>query len=107
MRCEYERSPDNAEKLTGNVVLFVSNSDVEQALEITIKDHSYSAKPIVRNLPAATREPIKIVLDQSGSHGWYDFSLVVKGFEQFRKRHAGRVETGAASVTDPYMGRIV
>lgn len=107
VRCEYERNPGDPGKLTGNIALFVSNGDPNQVLEVTIKDHSYGAKPIVQQIPAATREPVKIVLDQSGSHGWYDFSLLVKGFEHFNKRHAGRVETGAASVTDPYMGRIV
>jgi phospholipase C len=33
-----------------------------------------------------------------GSHGWYDFTIVSEAFEH---RFAGRLETGAASYSDP------
>jgi phospholipase C len=34
---------------------------------------------------------------------WYDFSVKVKGQADFSRRFAGRVETGAPSVSDPAM----
>lgn len=41
-----------------------------------------------------------------GAHGWYDFTVQVKGYPEFTRRFAGRVETGRESVTDPVMGNI-
>jgi len=38
------------------------------------------------------------------SHRWYDFSVKVKDQTGFSRRFAGRVETGAPSVSDPAMG---
>ncbi len=35
-----------------------------------------------------------------------DFSVFVKGYSQFERRYAGHVETGKASYTDPFMGRV-
>jgi phospholipase C len=107
VRCDYQRSPADARKLTGNVVLLITNRDPGQSHELTIRDHAYGAEPIVRQLPASSSEAVEVVLDQSASHGWYDFSITVRGFEHFSKRHAGRVENGADSVSDPYMGRVV
>jgi phospholipase C len=36
---------------------------------------------------------------------WYDFTLQVDGLEGYRRRLAGRVETGRDSISDPAMGR--
>ena len=47
-----------------------------------------------------------IDIDPRPGQGWYDFSVLVRGFEGFEKRHAGRVETGAEGITDPVMGRM-
>ncbi|WKB50576.1 phosphocholine-specific phospholipase C [Eleftheria terrae] len=40
-------------------------------------------------------------LDSSGH--WYDFSVRVEGQPDYSRRFAGRVETGAASISDPAM----
>jgi phospholipase C len=48
---------------------------------------------------------LTIALDTGNSFGWYDFSVKIKGNTTFERRYAGRVETGAASKTDPLMGR--
>mgnify|MGYP001035878583 CR=1 FL=1 len=106
IECDYERMPDDASKLTGNIVLLVKNTDRRKAYEVVIKDHAYGAAPIRRTI-AAEGAPTKIVIDTSRGQRWYDFSLFVQGFEQFEKRYAGRVETGADGITDPYMGRVV
>jgi phospholipase C len=106
VECDYERTPDDASKLTGNIVLLVKNTDRRKSYDVVIKDHAYGAEPI-RQTIAAESASTKIVIDPRRGRGWYDFSLFVQGFEQFEKRHAGRVETGADGVTDPYMGRLV
>jgi phospholipase C len=106
VECDYERTPDDASKLTGKILLLVKNTDRRKSYVVIIKDHAYGAEPIRRTI-AAESAPTKIVIDPRRGQGWYDFSLFVQGFEQFEKRHAGRVETGADGVTDPYMGRLV
>jgi phospholipase C len=107
IRCEYERSPKDARKLTGNVQLIIKNLNSHESRKIEVKDHAYGAKSITQALAAGTKEAtIRILLDQTASHGWYDFSITVPGFDQFEKRYAGRVETGADSFSDPLMGRV-
>jgi phospholipase C len=49
----------------------------------------------------------RLMLDLSDSFGWYDFSIKVKGYENYEQRFAGRVETGKSSFTDPLMGRVL
>jgi phospholipase C len=48
-----------------------------------------------------------VVVDNAKSHHWYDVSVEVKGVAGFAERFAGRVETGAATMTDPLMGGII
>ena len=100
------RTSADASKLTGNVVLTVTNRDASKPCEVIIKDQAYGAEPIRQTIPPGSA-PTRIVVNTNRSQGWYDFSLLVPGYEQFEKRHAGRVETGAEGITDPYMGRLV
>ena len=108
IQCDYERSREKAaRKLTGNVQINIENRD-SQPCEITITDHAYGAMPLTRVIPSkGGAAAMKIVLDQSASHGWYDFSITVKGSEHFARRFAGRVETGTESISDPFMGRMI
>ena len=46
---------------------------------------------------------IDVVMWSAKSHGWYDISMSVENSEV---RYAGRVETGATSITDPVMGGV-
>ncbi|WP_406697266.1 phospholipase C, phosphocholine-specific [Singulisphaera sp. Ch08] len=106
IECDYERTPADASKLTGNIALLVKTTDARKSYDVIIKDHAYGAEPI-RQTIAAGSAPTKIVINPYRGQGWYDFSLLVQGFEEFEKRLAGRVETGAEGITDPYMGRLV
>ena len=47
------------------------------------------------------------MLNLRDSHGWYDFSIKVAGYDDFEKRYAGRVETGKEGFSDPFMGRVI
>jgi len=89
---------------TGNIQLNFNNVE-NQDIEVEITDNSYGseAKAIAIN-----RQSQKdIVLDQSKSYGWYDFSVKIKGNNVFEKRFAGRVETGDDSKSDPLMGNFI
>jgi phospholipase C len=108
IQCGYEATPGEANKLTGNVLLLITNADAQRSFEVTIKDHAYGAAPIRQTIAAARGDATtKIVIDSRPGQRWYDFSVFVEGFEAFEKRHAGRVETGAEGITDPLMGRLV
>lgn len=106
IECDYERTPADASQLTGNLVLLVKNMEERKSFDVLIQDHAYGAEPIRQTISPASA-PTKIVIDPHRGQGWYDFSLFVKGCEPFEKRFAGRVETGAEGITDPYMGRVV
>ncbi|MEX0882512.1 MAG: phospholipase domain-containing protein [Cyclobacteriaceae bacterium] len=45
-----------------------------------------------------------IIIPTEDSYGWYDFSVSLKGNQNFLKRYAGRIEMGKAGITDPLMG---
>ena len=87
-------------KLNGNIVLQVKNSG-KAPVQIAVKDHSYGLAPVMKNVAAGAAE--KVAMWSGKSHGWYDVSVSVADIEA---RYAGRVETGAASITDPAMGGV-
>jgi phospholipase C len=100
VRTEYEAIATN---LTGNMRVHLRNSSSE-LLTVAIHDNSYHTDAIVKTIAAARTE--SVVLPLQRSHGWYDFTVNVKGSEA-EARFAGRVETGKPSFTDPLMGRVV
>jgi phospholipase C len=107
IQCAYERRMDNNRKLTGKLVLTVSNQDQQHSYRLVIRDHAYKGQPVSKEIPAAPVSPagMRIVLDTEHSFGWYDIGVTVEGFGSFEQRYSGRVETGKDSFTDPYMGR--
>jgi phospholipase C len=85
-------------RLSGNIVLQVKNAG-KNPVQIAVKDHSYGLAPVRKNVAAGATE--NIVMWSGKSHGWYDVSVNAENGEA---RYAGRIETGATSVTDPAMG---
>ena len=72
---------------------------------LTVADRSYKNQPVSRNIAAGATADIP--LDTASSHGWYDFSVAVKGIDSFEQTYSGRVETGKDGFTDPAMGGAV
>jgi phospholipase C len=85
---------------SGNIALQVKNSG-KTPVQIVVKDHSYGLAPVMRSVAAGAVE--NVVMWSGKSHGWYDVSISVENAEV---RYAGRVETGATSITDPAMGGV-
>jgi len=101
----YQYNRLNKKILTGNIQLVIDNlSTTDHTIEIT--DHAYQSKPIKHILKGSAKGNV-LIIDLQKSYGWYDFSLKVSGNHSFAKRYAGRVETGKASYSDPYMGRVI
>jgi phospholipase C len=62
-----------------------------------------SAPPSLHAVAAGEVVTLNLALGSSGH--WYDFSLRVVGLPGFCRRFAGRMETGADSISDPAMGQ--
>ena len=90
-------------RVTGNMRVHMRNTGNE-SLTVAIQDNSYHAGMVVKTIAAARTE--SVVLPVQRSHGWYDFTVKVKGSEA-EARFAGRVETGRPSFSDPLMGGVV
>jgi phospholipase C len=104
IRCSYEHEGKSP---TGRLELHFRNLDSRsQTLEIVDKAYDRGSK--TQTLAGAGHPGSQkiLVLDLSASHHWYDVRVGVKGFDRFEKRYAGHVETGRASFSDPYMGRV-
>lgn len=89
-----------------SVVLFNSEQTPQ---EIVISDNAYgmNEKDIVLGNSASRTHISNVPVNLKKSHGWYDFTVRIKGNSVFEQRYAGRVETGLPGKTDPFMGRMV
>lgn len=83
-------------------LIIKNDSSTTQSVELY--DHyskTTQAKSVNANATAS------VVLETGKYYGWYDVSLAIKGDNAFSRRYAGKVETGAESMTDPIMGGVV
>lgn len=102
----YETDAKRDDGLTGNVYIRFDNTSA-QPLTFEITDNAYKAPVKTISIPAASKVTKSVIINTSKSFGWYDFSVKIKGNQVFERRYAGRVETGKAGKTDPFMGRMV
>ncbi len=98
----YHKASNN--KLTGNVLVNLTNNSANP-LSVIIADNAYGTKEIRKEIPAKSR--VQVALNLEKSFNWYDFSVKLQGDSVFEQRFAGHVETGLATKTDPFMGRVV
>ncbi|SHF81269.1 phosphocholine-specific phospholipase C [Pedobacter caeni] len=101
VEAEYEKV---GSKLTGNLLLKISNQNPSKAYTVVVKDNGYDNVEVKKEVKSG--QILQIVVQGSKSHGWYDSSVVVEEVPEFEQRFAGRVETGAESFSDPVMGRV-
>jgi phospholipase C len=99
VRCVYDRA---GSRLSGNVMLQAKNT-FDKSIRVTVTDNGYKSGEQTMTLEPA--QAADIALKSSQSHGWYDFTVAVKGSD-VTVRYAGRAETGASSFTDPVMGEV-
>ncbi|NIG57407.1 phosphocholine-specific phospholipase C [Chitinophaga sp. Cy-1792] len=104
LECGYEKQKGIKSKLTGNVALQVVNNE-SHPVTITATDMSYGKGSKKITVPAKGKSTL--LIDLSKNHGWYDVRVSVDGSAAFAQRYAGRVETGANSISDPFMGRVI
>lgn len=85
-------------KQYGALTLSIQNKE-SQALNLTIKDNAYGKSFMQKNVPANLATHIDILLENS--FGWYDFTISVEGFPDFKIVYAGHAENGKESMSDP------
>jgi phospholipase C len=95
--CSYTNRPD------ASLVLTLSNRDTSNPVKITVSDIAYGGDPMVRTLPPGGT--LDLPVDLTRSFRWYDLGITVEGSPLFRRRYAGRVETGEDGQSDPLIGR--
>lgn len=103
IRLEPVRSESADRSLDGNVEIQVTNRSKTQRYSLEMRDESYHGDLQSRVLSPG--ESAKLVADTSSNFGWYDLGIRVPEHDLFRKRYAGRVETGKWSYSDPSIGR--
>lgn len=101
VNCNYQTAYTDNSKLTGNIALSLQNTG-KKPYNVLITDNAY--KTPTKTVTVNPDSTANVVLDLAASHNWYDFSLAVTGFSQFKKCFAGRVETGTPGFSDPQMG---
>lgn len=102
--CEYQRLRSDQKKLTGAIELHLLNTRKLPVI-VSIIDNAYGSPLIVRKISTGSKQD-SVVIPLSKSHRWYDLSVKIAGHPLFEYRFAGRVETGANSFTDPFMGAV-
>jgi phospholipase C len=85
------------------LVLTVDNSGaVERRIEAVAKAGPVTVTPWRTRVAPGTR--LNRRWPVADSHGWYDLSIRCTGMDDYLRRLAGRLETGADSMSDPAMG---
>ncbi|GAB3702104.1 phospholipase C, phosphocholine-specific [Spirosoma flavus] len=98
------RCIDDSPSLTTPKLTVQLSSQGEKPWKISVVDNAYKQDTQRRTLSGKSTT---LNLDLKNSHGWYDFSVRVEGDTSFEQRYAGRIETGASSISDPLMGGVI
>jgi len=85
----------------GDLAITVRNRGVEPC-EVALTDNAYRNGRHTVAVPAGGERERAWSLDHSAR--WYDVTATVRGLPGFRRRFAGRVETGRDSLSDPALG---
>jgi len=99
---DYERMKNTA-ALSGNMVFSLKNLNENESNTIDLSDKSYGKG--VRSIVLEKDASAMIPVDLRDSFNWYDFTITIKGNNLFKKRYAGRVETGMPGKSDPFMAK--
>ncbi len=91
-----------SERATGDLVLtLVNTGNAACVFQLVANRYATATVPDV-SVAAGAEQTVRLSLTES--YRWYDVSAKVKALPGFSRRFAGRVETGAPSVSDPAMG---
>lgn len=83
-----------------DLVLRLSVDSGDLGVEFRVSDQAYGQP--ARRLLVQPGRPMEVRLSVAASHGWYDVVVACPGY-RLRRHFAGRVETGADSMSDPQL----
>ncbi len=89
------------EECQANLYLKVRN-DAAKTAKLVVKANAYLANKSWNIETSSTEQEISWDMSEFG--GWYDFTVTIDGDSSYKRRFAGRIETGKDSISDPYMG---
>ena len=78
--------------------------DASKPAKLMVKANAYLPNKTWNIETASTEKELNWNMSDFG--GWYDFTVTIEGDSSFKRRFAGRIETGKDSFSDPYMGFI-
>ena len=87
---------------TGELVLRFTNAGAAPCT-FMLTANAYTALSQSQTLAPRSERVVRVPVAANGY--WYDFSATVSGQPDYRRRFAGRVETGRATVSDPALGQ--
>ncbi|MFT4202882.1 MAG: phospholipase C, phosphocholine-specific [Chitinophagaceae bacterium] len=70
-----------------------------KTIHLIIKDNAYGKSVLNKTIAANTIVDIDILLENS--FGWYDFTVTVGGYNDFKAIYAGHAENGKEAMSDP------
>ncbi|MGX5820620.1 phosphocholine-specific phospholipase C [Chitinophaga lutea] len=86
----------------GDIELLLHNRS-SAAVTAQVTDESYGGAAQSATIAPGARKNVRFRL--GGTKGWHDLAVRIKGNGHYLRRYAGRVETGAESISDPLIGR--
>jgi phospholipase C len=89
--------------VTGQLKISVNNRG-SQTLRLQRVDDKYQNMKKDFVLSSGAME--SFTLETAAVQGWYNFIVRADGAENIQVHYAGRLETGADGISDPYMGRV-
>ncbi|HTN20269.1 MAG TPA: phospholipase C, phosphocholine-specific [Pelobium sp.] len=92
-----------AKKLNGNLIVALENTGTEH-LNLLISDNKYKTPDKRIFLKPNVKTTVSFELAKDGN--WYDLSVTAQGKSNFLQRYAGKIETGEATITDPFMASV-
>jgi phospholipase C len=78
--------------------------DASKPAKLMVKANAYLPNKTWNIETTSTEKELNWNMSDFG--GWYDFTVTIEGDSSFKRRFAGRIETGKDSFSDPYMGFI-
>lgn len=97
-------------QLNGNILLNIEQEGLNKKdYSLKITHHGFVKKSRKEEVFKLSRNQSKqsIRIDLKESYNWYDFTIEIIGFKNYKRRFSGRVETGETGYTDPIMGRVL
>ncbi len=87
----------------GDILLYLKNSGKSTSV-FSVTDNTYGGNP--RTYSISSGKSLQDVWKITGSSNWYDLSVVINTNDNFLRKFAGHIETGAPSTSDPAFGII-